>query len=80
MAGKMCMGTTSVPRSPKLSHAYCEGRQAAAAGALIGTNPHTIAGEAATAWAAGHTSWTADPAGVAGDCCADAYGGGYVPE
>lgn len=28
-------------------------------------------------WSRGFTSWAADPSGVARDCCADAYGGGY---
>jgi len=74
-----CDGTTNVP-TLRESKAYCEGRAAAAAGALVGTNPHPSGSAAATRWAAGFGTWVLDPDGVAQDCCADAYGGGYVPE
>ena len=77
MAGKSCTGTNDVPRDTKLSRAYCEGRAAAAAGDLVGTNPHPASTPANTIWAAGHGSWSANPSGVARDCCADAYGGGF---
>ena len=79
MAGKICIGSNVVPNDPALSRAYCEGRTAAAAGALIGTNPHPANTPANTIWGLGHQSWAADPAGVPRDCCADAYGGGYTP-
>ena len=78
--GKLCDGTTENAAKPiKDSKAYCEGRAAAAAGALVGTNPHLDGSDAATAWAAGHGSWAENPAGVARDCCSVAYGGGYTP-
>lgn len=44
---------------------------AEAAGAPIGD------AAALTAWVAGFGSWTANPAGVDRDWCADAYGGGF---
>lgn len=78
MPGKLCNGTTDVVL-PRNSRAYCEGRAAAVAGALVGTNPHPANTPDNVAWAAGHASHTADPATLpARDCCADAPGGGYV--
>ena len=62
------------------SRAYCDGRTAAAQGALKTTNPlaHDPRGEAL--WDDGWDSWGADPAGLTQrDCCAHAYGGGYTP-
>ena len=79
MPGKRCHGEAAGAIPIKESKAYCEGRGAAAAGALVGTNPHAATSVDGLAWIRGHESWTADPAGVPGDCCADAYGGGYSP-
>lgn len=45
---------------------------------LTGSNvPHEAGSPAAEDWEAGFDSWVADPSGVARDCCADAYGGGF---
>lgn len=75
----LCDGVGGGPIQLRNSKAYCEGREAAAAGALIGTNPHVAGSEAAASWDAGHDSWTEDPAGApARDCCANLFGGGYV--
>lgn len=81
MAGKLCAGQDPADKSPstKDSKAYCEGRRAAKDGILVGANPHEAGSDAANAWDAGHASWSADPAAGPGqDCCATAYGGGYV--
>ena len=77
--GKQCNGVPTDTPTPRNSRAYCEGRDAAAAGALIGTNPH-FDGVDGDNWARGHASWTDDPAGgPPGDCCATPFGGGYTP-
>jgi hypothetical protein len=79
MTAKLCHGVATDTQRLKKSNAYCEGREAAAAGALVGTNPHALAEDAAV-WEAGFDSWTEDPSGVTVvDCCASAYGGGYTP-
>jgi hypothetical protein len=39
--------------------------------------PHEAGSPAAADFEAGFDSWVADPSGVARDCCADAYGGGF---
>jgi hypothetical protein len=74
MSGKLSAhGTT-----PKHTNAYCEGRRWAASGALANTNPHVSGSELYTAWAAGWTSWKANPSGVTvADECDSPYGGGY---
>jgi hypothetical protein len=80
MAGKRCNGNAeSGPVPIKDSGHYCDGRRAAAAGVLVGANPHTADTVESDLWIAGHESWAADPDGVPRDCCADAYGGGYTP-
>lgn len=79
MSGKLCSTYTS--NDVLHSRCYCEGRNAAAGEALVGTNPHPDGSEEATAWEAGFDSWEADPAGgnaQGRDCCADPFGGGYV--
>lgn len=50
-----------------------------AAGAILtGSNVQKSAGDATVeSFIAGRASWTADPAGVARDCCALPYGGGH---
>ncbi len=74
-----CDGTIEVPKLRE-SKAYCEGRAAAAAGALVGTNPFPATTPDNLAWDRGWDSWGADPStGPGQDCCADAYGGGYTP-
>ena len=84
MAGKQCVGEKQGNAAIlNQSRAYCEGRQAAADGALIGSNPHPNASEAGQAWDLGYTSWTANPDGPLApatikDCCAQPYGGGFV--
>ena len=75
----LCDGLGGGPPQLKNSRAYCEGREAAVAGALVGTNPHAAGSEAATSWANGHATWSTDPSLGGPDCCADAFGGGYVP-
>lgn len=58
MPGKLTMGLDSLSvgtqsDKSKVARAYCEGRAAAAAGALISTNPNTAQGakdEAFIAW------------------------------
>ncbi len=76
---KRCNGVATDSPTIRNTVAYCEGRAAAAAGALVGTNPHASEPDA-TNWANGHESWTADPAGFPSrDCCALAPGGGYTP-
>jgi hypothetical protein len=46
---------------------------------LTGSNFGQVVSDAGIAFAAGVTSWTADPAGVqTRDCCALPYGGGHV--
>jgi hypothetical protein len=80
MTAKLCHGEPLDTQRLKKSNAYCEGREAAAAGALVGTNPHPAGSEDATVWTAGFDSWAADPTGVTVvDCCASEYGGGHVP-
>jgi hypothetical protein len=75
----ICNGTNDVPKLRE-SKAYCEGRAANAAGALLATNPHPTWSTDHTAWDLGHASWELDPAAGPGqDCCADAYGGGCTP-
>ncbi len=39
--------------------------------------PHEAGSPAAGDFEVGFDSWAADPSGVARDCCADAYGGGF---
>ena len=78
MPGKLCYGSTNNGYHPKLSKAYCEGRAAAAAGILVGENPHE-ASEAATAWSTGYATWVNDPSLGGPDCCDTAFGGGYTP-
>lgn len=79
MPGKLCNGgVTDASVTVRSSKAYCEGRLAGKAGLLIGDNPHTTGSDAAKAWLAGLASWSADPTGVPLDCCATAYGGGYI--
>lgn len=77
MAGKVCKGDTTNPKL-KESRAYCEGRAAAVAGALISTNPHADTASADhVAWDAGHASYNGGVGSPeAQDCCADlAYDG-----
>ena len=77
MSGKLKVtGDTKTPNDPMIVKAYCEGRSTAAAGGS--TNPHPAGSPNNAAFAAGLASWIADPAGVARDCCAVPYGGGYV--
>lgn len=82
MAGKFCYGDATFHQyNPKLATAYCTGRGAAVAGLILGDNPHTAGVDESTSWIAGFNSWSADPATAATrDCCADAFGGGFVPE
>lgn len=75
---KLCNGVPTDQPIPRNATAYCEGRRAAAAGALVGTNPHALDPDSAN-WIRGFDSWTADPAGLpVQDCCADIPGGGYI--
>ena len=74
----LCHGSSDAgPVQLRDSKAYAEGREAAVAGALIGTNPHPAGSSANAFWDAGHGSY----AGGVGsplprDCCADiAYSG-----
>ena len=77
---KLCNGVPTDQPTLRESRAYCEGREAAAQGALIGTNPHPASDRDHVLWDSGHASWSADPTGVqTQDCCARAYGGGYTP-
>lgn len=79
MAGKNCTGSPTTNPTTRNASAYCAGRAAAAGGVLLAANPHDN-GPDQVNWAAGHASWSADPAGLpAGDCCADVPGGGHVP-
>lgn len=52
MPGKVKAGTVVNPTF-RVSKAYCEGRQASAAGALQNTNPHQNPSPAYSAWDAG---------------------------
>lgn len=81
MSGKMCTGDQKNNAALlKDSRAYCEGRDAAAAGELITANPQPLGSEARAAWTAGWTSWNTDPAtGPGQDCCSAKFGGGFVP-
>jgi hypothetical protein len=45
---------------------------------LSGSNYAQVASDQSIAFAAGATSWTADPTGVGQDACALPYGGGHV--
>lgn len=73
----LCNGTNDVPKLRE-SKAYCEGRHAAAGGALVTDNPFASGTADYVAWDNGWDSWSADPAAGPGqDCCADAYGGGF---
>jgi hypothetical protein len=79
MAGKLRVEYTDrTPRDPNDVKAYCDGRQAAKDGHLNTENPHQVNSDHYLAWAVGHISWTANPAGKPRDCCAIPYGGGYV--
>jgi len=81
MAGKSCRGpwATSVPNMG-LSRTYCEGREAAAYGVLVGADPHQTDSNASAMWQAGHFSWDeGDPVNFLRDCCALAHGGGWTP-
>jgi len=65
-------GTYAGPVPLRNSKAYAEGREAAAGGALIGTNPHQSGSEANATWDAGHASYAGgvgDP--LPRDCAAD---------
>ncbi len=78
--GHRCNGVETDQPFVNESRAYCDGRTAAAQGALKTTNPlaHDPRNEAL--WDDGWDSWGADPAGLTQrDCCAHAYGGGYTP-
>lgn len=80
MPSKLCYGTNGAGYQIIESLAYCEGRTAAAAGELIGVNPHEANSSASAAWVNGFNSWAADPAAGPGvDCCDIPYGGGYTP-
>jgi len=83
MSGKQCNGIAdSGAVTKRLSKAYCEGRAAASAGLLVGDNPHPSGSGEYVSWDNGFDSWTADPAtgpATGQDCCADSFGGGYVP-
>lgn len=79
MANK-CSGKPSDQPTVRETKAYCEGRDAAAAGALEGTNPHQAGTRDELLWDNGFSSWAEDPANLPDqDCCASAPGGGYVP-
>lgn len=79
MPGKLCNGTNNTV-CIRESKAYCEGRAAAAAGVLVGSNPFAAGTDNYVNWDNGWDSWAADPAAGPGqDCCAVAYGGGYTP-
>ena len=80
MPGKSCSGIwNDVNPRPGLARAHCEGRDAAAAGALDTTNPHEAGSEGAAMWAVGFASWDeGDPATFLRDCCATIQGGGWV--
>lgn len=79
MSGKLCNGQPLDQPTTRNTRAYCEGRDVAAAGGLIGDVPHLHGPDKAN-WEAGFTSWAANPAtGPPGDCCARPYGGGYTP-
>ena len=82
MAGKLCDGvSTNIQKTPRNSKAYAEGRIAAIAGAADTTNPHAAGTPENVAWAAGHASDAADPAGWprGRDCVAESPGGSYTP-
>ena len=81
MAGKFCAGRPTEVTIAREARAYCDGREAAAGGALKSTNPHVLGGRYHAIWDDGWDSWTANPAGLATtrDCCAHPYGGGYTP-
>jgi hypothetical protein len=82
MSGKLCDGLPDNAPYLRDSKAFCEGRAAAAAGALVDINPHPDGSQAAVAWSSGHATWADDPAlgpELGQDCCADAFGGGYTP-
>ena len=62
MPGKLTLGLDSLSvgtqsDKSKVARAYCEGRAAAAAGALIGTNPNTAQGAKEVAWSSGDQGW-----------------------
>jgi len=78
MPGKLCDGTTNGHYHINSSSAYCEGRAAAAAEALVGTNPHEANSELNVVWTSGFDSWAADPDTGGPDCCDIAFGGGFV--
>jgi hypothetical protein len=69
MPGKLCYGSADGGFHPVLSKAYCEGRAAEAAGALIGTDPHVADSPASLAWLRGF----ADETTV--ECCDIPHGG-----
>ena len=77
MAGKHCNGTATDQPYVRESKAYCEGRAAATAGALVGTNPHPATSRDGVLWIAGFDSYAGGVgSALPQDCCADpAYDG-----
>ena len=78
MPGKLTLGLDALSvgtqsGKSKVAKAYCEGRAASAAGALIGTNPNAIEapkGEAFIAWDQGWTDEDSGSVDVADTGCA----------
>ena len=76
--GNRCNGVGTDQPFVNESRAYCDGRTAAAQGALKATNPFAHDPRNETLWDDGWDSWTAVSGNPPGDqdCCAHAYGGG----
>ena len=70
MPGKLCNGTPTDQPYISNSRAYCEGRAAAVAGALITTNPHALEPDKSF-WDDGWNSYNGGVGTPFQDCCAD---------
>ena len=70
MPGKFCNGVPADQPYVRESRAYCEGREAAYGGAVLGDNPHPVGTRDHDLWDSGHASYAGGVGSpLAQDCC-----------